>query len=185
MLRSGMALCFLVLALSSQASAVTLDELKGYSIEINAVRAESFVPDNDRHNRPGNEIAISHRLYIGLNGNIFDYSKTSSGMYAGGGPTVSTLDQAKSVSRGRMKAWTIDGGRLTLLVHVIEGFVIHTITIDPSRSTCAFYETTQADPTTGRVVVQKMNGHVNQVTSFSLVSSECVIKKGNIFAADR
>jgi len=185
MLKSGMTICFLVFALGSPAFAVTLDDLKGYSIEVNATRAEVFQPDNEKHNRSQVQININHRLYFGVNGNIFDYSKASAGMYADQGSHVMSLDKATSVTRGRMKAWTIDGGRLTLLIHVMEGFVIHTISVDPSKSACVFAETTQPDPATGRLVVEKMNGHISQVISFSLAASTCTIKRGNIFAADQ
>ena len=185
MLKSGMIIFLLVLALSSRAFAVTLDDLKGYSIEVNATRAEIFQPDNTKYNKSEVTITINHRLYFGVNGDIFDYSKASSGIYANQSSHVSTLNKATTVTRGRMKAWTIEGGRLTLLVHVIEGFVIHSISIDPSKSTCSFVETTQPDPATGRLVVQKMNGHTSQVISFTTTSSACVIKKGNIFAADQ
>jgi hypothetical protein len=185
MLKSGMAICFLVFALASPALAVTLSDLEGYSIEVNATRAEVFQPDSEKHNRSQLQITINHRLYISTNGNIFDYSKASSGQYANQGSHVLSFDKAVTVNRGRMKAWTIDQGSLTLLVHAMEGFVIHTISVDPSKSTCTFAETTRPEPSTGRLVVEKMNGHVSQVISFTLISSACTIKKGNIFAADQ
>jgi hypothetical protein len=185
MLKSGMTIFFFVLALSSRAFALTLDDLKGYSIEVNATRAEVFQRDNTNFNKSEVNVDINRRLYFGMNGNIFDYSKASSGIYADQGSHVLALDKATSITRGRMKAWTMDGGRLTLLIHVIEGFIVHSISIDPGKSTCSFAETTQPDPATGRLVVQKMNGHISQVISFRITSSSCVIKKGNIFAADQ
>jgi len=185
MLKSAMAICFLVFALASPALAVTLSDLEGYSIEVNATRAEVFQPDSEKHNRSQLQITINHRLYISTNGNIFDYSKASSGQYANQGSHVLSFDKAVTVNRGRMKAWTIDQGSLTLFVHAMEGFVIHTISVDPSKSTCTFAETTRPEPSTGRLVVEKMNGHVSQVISFTLISSACTIKKGNIFAADQ
>ena len=135
MLKSGMIICLLVLALSSPALAMTLDDLKGYSIEVNATRAETFQPDNAKYNKSEVKININHRLYFGMSGDIFDYSKVSSGIYADQGSHVSTLDKATTVTRGRMKAWTIDGGHLTLLIHEVEGFVIHSISIYPGKST--------------------------------------------------
>src|SRR6185312_9106035 len=127
MLKSGMTIGFLVFVLSSPSLAVTLSDLEGYSIEVNATRAEVFQSDSEARNTSYAEINISHRLYIGMNGSIFDYSKIHSDEYAKQGSHVMSLDKAASVSRGRMKAWTIDGGNLILLVHVKEGFVIHTI----------------------------------------------------------
>jgi hypothetical protein len=159
-------ICGFIFALCSHALAVTMDDLKGYSIEVNATRAQVFRPDNEPHNPASSTISINHRLYFGLSGNIFDYSKVGAGMYSGQGSQV-------------------DAGRLTLLIKVTEGFIVQTIAVDPTKSTCTFSETAQRDPATGRLMVQKLNGLTNEVVSFSTVSSSCTIKKGNIFATDQ
>ena len=43
----------------------------------------------------------------------------------------------------------------------------------------------QPDPSTGRVVVQRLNGHVAELTALTVKSFTCTVKKGNIFATDQ
>jgi hypothetical protein len=84
-----------------------------------------------------------------------------------------------------MGAWTVEGGNLTQIKRQIEGFIVLSIAVDPSRTTCTYAVATQPDPTTHRVVRQWLHGWTTEVVSLTARSSTCTIKKGNIFAADQ
>jgi len=118
-------------------------------------------------------------------GNFFSYGHNSEGMFAEQNQLLSQMDRATSASRQRMGAWRIEGGNLTRIPHHIEGFIISTIIIDPSKSTYTATATMQPDPVTHRFMRQWLQGRVTEMTSMTVDSFTCTIQKGNIFAADQ
>ncbi|HML10886.1 MAG TPA: hypothetical protein VK432_08495 [Stellaceae bacterium] len=169
------------LAVATAAPAALADDLKGYSIEATIVRHDTFRTDDPR----SRDLTIHKRIYIGMAGHVFDYSDLSAGPFAEHGGQVTQADRAASLSRDRMKAWEIQGDRLTGILHVVEGFYVTTFQVDPSRTSCTIALSTQPDPSTGRLVETRLNGRTAEVVSSSLSSYTCVVKKGNVFASDQ
>ena len=186
MLKHFVAVGCLCLVSSSYAQAITLDDIKGYSIEVTGTVAAVFRSDDPNTPRSG-KMNFDHRVYISQTGNFFSYGRNSVGVASEQNQFVSEIDRATSVSRQRMGAWTIEGGNLTRITHHIEGFIVSTISIDPSKSTCAATVTMQPDPVTHRFVRQMLSrpGRVVEMISMTLDSSTCSIKRGNIFANDQ
>lgn len=179
--RQAVAATAMALALGSLAAPVLADDLRGYSIELTAVETNAFRNDDPR----SIDLTRHRRLYVGQAGDIFDYTDQSAGGFTQHGSSAVPLDKAKTIPRDRMRAWTMQGHRLQSIVKPTEGFVVSTIDVDPSRSTCTYQIAMQRDPSTGRVVVQRLNGHVAELTALTVKSFSCTVKKGNIFAADQ
>ena len=184
MLKRVVSIASLCLAASSYAHAITLDELKGYSIQVTGTVTGVFRSDDPRVPHSG-KMNFDHRVYIGQSGNFFTYGHNSEGMFAEQNQLVSQLDKAASATRQRMGAWTIEGGNLTRITQHIEGFIISTIVIDPGKTTCTAMATMQPDPVTHRFMRQWLQGRVTEMVSMTLDSTTCTIKKGNIFANDQ
>lgn len=157
------------------------DDLRGYSIEVSTVEMNVFRTDDPR----SIDLNRIERLYVGQAGNVFEYSDQSAGGFAQHGANVTGLDSAKTMQRDRMRAWTMQGNRLQAIVKPTEGFVVRTIDVDPGRTSCTYQIAMQPDPSTGRVVVQRLNGHVAELTALTVKSFTCTVKKGNIFATDQ
>jgi len=157
------------------------DDLRGYSIELSTVELNVFRTDDPR----SIELKRSDRIYVGQAGNVFNYNDQSAGPFAQHGSNVAALDSAKTVQRERMRAWTMQGNRLQEIVKPTEGFVVRTIDVDASRSSCSYNIAMQPDPSTGRVMVQRLNGHVAELAALTVESLTCTVKKGNIFATDQ
>jgi hypothetical protein len=172
--------CLLVAA---NAQAITLDELKGYSIQVTGTATGAFRSNDPRIPRSG-EMNFDHRVYISQSGNFFTYGHNSAGAASEQGQFVSQMDQATSISRQRMGVWTIQNGNLTRITHQIEGFIVSTIMIDPAKTRCTATAMMQPDPVTHRVVRQWLHGMVTEMVSMT-ASNACTIRKGNIFAGDR
>jgi len=128
---------------------------------------------------------VDRRVYISQAGHFFSYAHNTAGRVAERGQAVSQLDQATSGHRQRMGVWTIEGGNLTRITHDIEGFIVSTIVIDPSKTTCSITTTMQVDPVTHRYMKQGLHGWVAEMVSLHVDSSVCTITKGNIFASDQ
>jgi hypothetical protein len=156
-------------------------DLRGYSIELTSVETNVFRADDPR----SIDLTRHRRIYIGQAGDVFDYSDQSAGGFAQHGANVAAVDAAKTMPRDRMRAWTMQGNRLQAIVRATEGFVVATIDVDPSRTSCTYQIAMQPDPSTGRVVVQRLNGHIAELVSLTIRSSSCAVKRGNIFAADQ
>lgn len=171
----------ITLALGLPPGTASADDLRGYSIEVSTVETNVFRADDPR----SIETRRNERIYVGQAGNVFEYSDYSAGGLAQHGSNVTALESAKTVPRDRMRAWTMQGNRLQAIVKATEGFVVRTIDVDPSRTSCTFQIAMQPDPSTGRVMVQRLNGHVAELTSLTVKSTSCAVKKGNIFAGDQ
>jgi hypothetical protein len=100
---------------------------------------------------------------------------------------VAHLDKAGFDREGRRSAWTFQDGKLVLIGGQVEGFLVHTLAVDPARSSCTYTLNIQSDPATGRVVVPRppTPGKTSEVVSYTVRSSTCTVKQGNIFAADQ
>ena len=173
------------IVLCGQAGAVTIDELRGYSIEFHNTHNDVWKNSGDRGNPAANDVHGGRQIYVSLAGRIFDYGELSAGAFSQHRNTVVAPEAAAPANRGRMIAWTIEGGNLVGVSHEVEGFVVRTVTIDLARMTCAVTIAAKPDPTTGRVVMNKLNGYQDELVSMTTRSSDCTIKRGNIFATDQ
>lgn len=182
------AIAALGLWLSSRAYGLTLDDLKGYSIEVTAtttlVNSDSTC-GRSLHIPCSAEATVNSQIYIGQRGNIFVYTNIDAGDATEHTKGVNLPDRASDLTRGQMGAWTVEGGNLTHIRRQIEGYFISTIAVDPSRTACAFTTTMQPDPTTHRLVRQWVHGWITEVVSMNARTAKCTIQKGNIFATDQ
>lgn len=172
--------------LAANAGLALGDDLKGYSIDatytLDPVAGAVVAGDMPRH---GIRSSLHHdRIYVSLRGNVFSYSDASTGAFTSHGGEETHLDQAKTISRERMQAWTVDPGRLVRVEKVVEGIMATTFVVDPSNTTCSLMYQLQPDPKTGRTVVQALSGVV-ELKSISVSPPTCAVRKGNIFASDQ
>jgi hypothetical protein len=167
--------------LSFPANGTSFEELAGYSIEAHFTLTVVWRELNPR----STETLIAQKTYFSTSGRIFDYSNYAAGGFADKRPTIMALDKPQSVGRGNMQLWAMQGGNLTLVVRLVEGLVVRTIAVDPARSTCTITVTTQPDPTTGRLVQQRLDGLTGEMVSVTPHSLSCAIKRGNVFASDQ
>jgi hypothetical protein len=175
---------FLLLA----AAGVALgDDLKGYSIDAtyttHSIPGAVIVGEMPKHGL--NAVQHHDRIYISVLGNVFSYSDDSNGNFAAHGGTETQLDRAKTVSRERMQAWTVEAGRLLRVQHEVEGVLVATYAIDPSRTTCTVSYDVNPDPKTGRMAMQVLNGMTVEIKAVSVTPATCTVRKGNIFATDQ
>lgn len=171
---------------SSNSEATSLDDLKGYSIEITATVNLVNTPATCSKPVPCSASATTRQqIYIGKSGHIFVYTNIDAGDATEHTQGVNSPDAAKDLTRGQMGAWTVEGGNLTHIRRQIEGFFVSTIAVDPGRTTCTFAVAIQPDPTTHRLVRQWVHGWITEVVSLTVRSSTCTIKPGNIFATDQ
>jgi hypothetical protein len=163
------------------------DDLKGYSIE--ATYTTQTVPGaviaGELPRRGLSAVQHHDRIYISVRGNVFNYSDLSSGTFASHGGNETQLDKAKSIPRERMQAWTVEPGRLLRVQKGVEGIVVATYTIDLGKSTCTVSYQLQPDPTTGRTVMQVLNGATVEIRAVNISAATCTVRKGNIFASDQ
>lgn len=163
------------------------DDLKGYSIE--ATYTTDVVPGvvvAGTMPKHGLNAVLHHdRVYISVLGNVFSYSDDSNGSFTAHAGTETQLDKAKSVSRERMQAWTVESGRLLRIHHEVEGVLVTIYAVDPSRTTCTISFDTNPDPKTGRMVLQTLSGITVEIKAVSVRSPTCAVRKGNVFAADQ
>jgi hypothetical protein len=177
----------LIFCLLAQAGAAFGDDLKGYSIDAtyttDVVPGAVVIGQMPKHGL----LAVLHhdRIYISVLGNVFTYSDNSNGNFTAHGRDETQLGKAKELSRERMRAWTLEPGRLLRLEHEIEGVLVTTFAVDPSRSTCTVSLAPTPDPQTGRMVVQTLSGGTVEIKSYNVSSTTCSVRKGNIFAADQ
>jgi len=163
------------------------DDLKGYSID--AAYSTQTVPgaviagELPRHGL--SPVQHHDRIYISVRGNVFNYSDLSSGTFASHGGNETQLDKAKSIPRERMQAWTVEPGRLLRIQKGVEGIVVATFTVDPSKSLCAVAYQLQPDPTTGRTVMQVLSGATVEIRAVNISPATCTVRKGNVFASDQ
>jgi hypothetical protein len=113
------------------------------------------------------DFTMHRRIYVGQAGDVFDYNDQSAGGFTQHGANVVGVDRAKTMPHDRIRAWTMQGNRLQAIVKATEGIVVRTIDVDPGRTTCAYQIAMQPDPGTGRVVVQRLNGHVAELTAMT------------------
>lgn len=163
------------------------DDLKGYSIDATyttqTVPGAVIVGELPRH---GLSPVLHHdRIYVSVLGNVFNYSDQSSGEHAEHGAKETQLDKARTVSRDRMQAWTVESGRLLRIMHLIEGTAVETFAVDPGKSMCTVSFQTYPDPKTGRVVTQFLMGATGEVRAVNVSPATCTVRKGNIFASDQ
>lgn len=174
------------LLLVHPAAAVTLDELKGYSIEANVVVNNVWKQSQGRDDPIANDVKAAVKIYISLAGHIFEYTDRSvGGTVMERERVVAAPDAAASAPRQRMIAWTVEGGNLTGISHEVEGFVVRTIAVDPARMTCTVTAVPRPDPATARVVMQKLNGYKAELASMTVRSAECAVRRGNIFSTEQ
>ena len=175
---------FCLLASAGTASG---DDLKGYSIDAtyttHSVAGAVISGELPKHGL--NAVLHHDRIYISLLGNVFVYSDSSSGNFAAHGGNKTQLGKAREVSRDRIQAWTIESGRLLRINHEIEGVLVETFAIDPSRSTCTVSFVANPDPKTGRMVAQTLSGITVEIKSYDVGATTCAVRKGNIFASDQ
>jgi hypothetical protein len=163
------------------------DDLKGYSIDAtyttHAVPGVVVAGEMPKHGL--NPVQHHDRIYVSLLGNVFVYSDNSSGSFAVHGGNETQLDKARALPHDRMQAWTIETSRLLRINHEIEGVLVATYAIDPSRTTCTVSFDANPDPNTGRMVAQSLSGITLEIKSYSVTSATCAVRKGNIFASDQ
>lgn len=179
------ACAFALAAISSSAGAVTLDELKGYSIEVNVTVNNVWKQSQGRDDPIANDVHSVRKIYVSLAGRIFDYADRWGGATSEHQGSVVAPNAATSTSRQQMIAWTVEDGKLIGIMHEIEGFLVLTITVDLSHMTCGFTAGPRPDPTTGRVVIFKLNGYKSELASMTLRSADCAIRRGNVFSTDQ
>jgi|SRR5580698_8851403 hypothetical protein len=174
-------------SLVTATDAALSDDLKGYSIDTTyTTHAVPGVVVAGEMGKQGLKPWLHHdRIYISVMSNVFSYSDTSLGDFAAHGGNETQLDKAKTVSRDRMQAWTVEPGRLLRIVHEIEGTLVVTYVIDPSRTTCTVSYAPNPDPQTGRMVAQTIGGVTVEIKAMSVDSATCVVRKGNVFASDQ
>jgi hypothetical protein len=175
------AVCAFALAAMSSAGATTLDDLKGYSIEVNVSLRFVWRTTEPR----ATVLNVHRRLYISQSGRIFDYADRAGGSFGEHEGDVVAPGAAASIGRNRMIAWTFENGSLVGISREVEGFTVRTVTVDPSRSSCTFVTILQPDPTTRRTVLTRLDGKQDEAVSQDTLSSVCTIRKGNIFATDQ
>ena len=175
------------LAPRPDATGATLDQLKGFSIEVNWIRNSVF-------GGVGHPISISQngkiKIYVGLNGHIFEYNDLEQWDGQSSYSSVNTPDKATTTMRDSghtaMHAWTMEGGNLQRINHLREGFAVVTIAVDPVNMTCTYQYADQPDPQTGRIVtLHPSTGLPYVVISRSPGPTTCTVKRGNIFASDQ
>lgn len=163
------------------------DDLKGYSFD--ATYTTQTVPGAvivGELPRLGLSSVLHHdRIYVSMLGKVFDYSDLSSGTYASHGGHATELDKAKTISRQRMQAWSVEPGRLLRIQKGVEGIVVETFTVDAGKSLCTVSFQLQPDPKTGRTVMQLLNGATAEIRALNLTPATCTVRKGNIFASDQ
>ncbi|HTW52939.1 MAG TPA: hypothetical protein VME45_13700 [Stellaceae bacterium] len=175
----------LCVALCTEADAVTLDELKGYSIEAHATANNVWKHSQGRDDPMSNDIHVVRKIYVSLSGRVFDYADVTAGMASEHERAVLAPNAAASGPRQQMVAWTIEDGNLIGISRQVEGFIIRTVTIDLARMTCSFTAVARPDPATGRVVMMKLNGYQDELVSTTVRSADCTIRRGNIFSTDQ
>jgi hypothetical protein len=175
-------------AVNAYAVGSPLDDLKGYSIDLQASVDFAFNdPQASKGYPSAGTVDVHHRIYISVAGNIFDYADTDyrSGNteHAGG---VAAPEKVTEQSRGRLQVWTVGANnQLTSIIKEIEGFHVATITVDANKSNCTFVQVLQPDPTTHRVMRMRIHGYLAELVSESVRSYTCRVTRGNIFAADQ
>lgn len=169
------------LLLSDGSYGLTLDDIKGYSIEVKATRTEIYRSD------PSATYDIHERIYIGVDGDVFtDLSiSNASGRVVYNPLLVAHLGKANFFKTDpRVTAWDFEGGHLTAIVREVEGFFVRTFTVDSSRTSCTYALSIQLDPTTGRYIVPRFQpgGKTIEIVSYTIGAYTCIVKQGNIFA---
>ena len=69
-----------------------------------------------------------------------------------------------------------------------EGFLLETIEIDTSKSSCNVSWQVHPDPKTSRVVLQFFTGAMRGIRGYNINNATpvtCTVRKGNIFASDQ
>jgi hypothetical protein len=159
-----------VFLLMAAADVALGDDLKGYSID--ATYTTHAVPGavvgGEMPRRGLNPVLHHDRIYISVLGNVFDYSDNSNGNFTAHGGNETQLDKAKTISRERMQAWTVEAGHLLRIQHEVEGVLVATYAVDPSRTTCTVSFDPNPDPKTGRMVLQTLSGIIVEIKSFLL-----------------
>jgi hypothetical protein len=175
------------LTLLTQAGAAFGDDLKGYSIDATYTTdaAPGVVLGGQMPKHGLNPVVHHDRIYVSVLGNVFSYSDSSNGNFTAHGGDEIQPEKAKSLPRDRMRAWTLEPGRLLRVEHQIEGVIVTVFAVDPARSTCTVSFTPNPDPQTGRTVVMTLSGVTVEIKSYSISSETCAVRKGNIFAADQ
>jgi hypothetical protein len=179
------AISALVFLLMVATGAAFGDDLKGYSIEatyttqiaIGAVIAGTM-PRNATSSMQHHD-----RMYVSMLGNVFDAIDIGNGTFALHHRFETELDKAKTVAQQVMLAWAVEPQRLLKIQKNVEGIMVETYAIDPSKTTCTISFQMQPDPKTGRTVMQLMNGVWAEVRANDVSGATCVVRKGNIFAS--
>jgi hypothetical protein len=175
------------LAPRPDAAGATLDQLKGFSIEVDWSRNSVF-------GGVSHPIPISQtgkiKIYVGLNGHIFEYNDLEQWDGQRSYSSINTPDRATATTEnnGRVvqHAWTMEGGNLQMITPLQEGFAVASIAVDPINMTCTFGHADQPDPRTGRVVtIHPQSGLPFVVISRAPGPTTCSVKRGNIFASDQ
>ena len=176
-----------VFLLIAAAGAALSDDLKGYSIEATyTVHLDPGVVVAGRMPPHGLNPVLHHdKIYVSVLGNVFVYSDASSGNFASHGGDETQLDQAKSLSRDRMRAWTVEGSRLLRVQQVIEGIIVETFAVDPGKTACIVSYELHPDAKTNRTVMETLSGVSVEVKAINASSPTCTVRKGNLFATDQ
>src|SRR6185312_5951145 len=93
MIKRIVSTALLCLAAGSSAHAITIDELRGYSIQVTGASTGEFRSDDPRVPRFG-KMDVDRRVYISQAGHFFSYAHNTAGRVAERGQAVSQLDQA-------------------------------------------------------------------------------------------
>lgn len=173
---------------TAYAAGASLEELKGYSIDLTASVDFAFNdPQATKNFASAGTLDIHHRIYISIAGNIFDYADVN---YRSGdvqhSPAIAAPDKVTEGSHGRLHVWTVEANnQLTAITKENEGFRVSKITVDANKSTCTFSHFLQPDPTTHRVMRMRIHGYLAELVSTSVRSYTCRVTRGNIFASDQ
>ena len=182
----------LVIAGSSPAACETLDELKGLSISYgykeHALRKMVGSNNDVRHD----QWSQAFKIYIGSAGNIFEYAEFSLGK-TGSSKAVRQLDKSLPSGNdtlchdGSKSTFTFLNGHFSMIFKEPEGLKTFTITVDPTAMVCKLSISYQADAVTGKIIQGAYGTSCARFENLSdaIDSTDCAVKRGNIFADDK
>lgn len=181
------AVAILALWQSVAALGESFGNLKGYSIEatysMDTIPGAILIGQLPPHGLF--PVQRHDRIYISVRGNVFNYSDEFGGSFAKHGGQETAAGSAEENAHGRLQAWTVESSRLLQITHLNEGNVVTTFTVDPGKTTCTMSVQMYPDPNTGRVVTQFLMGATGEIRALHISSVTCMVRKGNIFAADQ
>ena len=164
------------------ANGQSLDNLKGYSIEVAFGWNTTFRDLGTQNIGHATQKRFLH-LYISELGRIFEYTNAHS-MGGEDDYSVTALDKAGEREANGLYAWSVIDGQLTRIRQMNEGQSVFTIAIDKDKQSCEFERRDIPDEKTGRVIDYAAGRPLREIVQRTLTFSRCSIKRGNIFAND-